>query len=136
MIAATRVDLELARGNPSAARSQADALLKSIGYPQKRDVPLLKVLLPTLARLALTEHDPARAQSYAMDALSIARTVARPGGHSADVGEALLLLCEARQLAGQPAVRSDIERAVGDLQASLGPEHSLTREARALQARL
>ena len=136
MIAAVRVDLELTRGNLSVARSQADALLSSIGYPQKRDIPLLKILLPTLARLALTEGDSARAQSYAMDALSIARTVARPGGHSADVGEALLLLCEARQLTGQPAPQNDIERAVDDLQVSLGPEHSLTREARALQRKL
>jgi len=136
MIAAVRIDLDLTRGNQSVARSQADALLSSIGYPQKRDIPLLKILLPTLARLALTEGDPARAQSYAIDALSIARTVARPGGHSADVGEALLLLCEARQLTGQPAPQHDIERAIGDLQVSLGPEHSLTREARALQRKL
>jgi eukaryotic-like serine/threonine-protein kinase len=136
MVAAARIELELARGNISAARAQADALLSSIDYPQKRDVPLLKILLPTLARLALTEGDPARAQTYAADALGIARTVARPGGHSADVGEASLLLCKARLLAGRPVARSDIAQAVGDLQASLGPEHSLTREARALQTTL
>jgi hypothetical protein len=110
--------------------------LSSIDYPQKRDVPLLETLLPTLARLALTEGDPARAQTYAADALSIARAVARPGGHSADVGEALLLLCKAQQLAGRPAARADIAQAVGDLEASLGREHSLTREARALQTTL
>jgi tetratricopeptide (TPR) repeat protein len=136
MVAAARIELELARDNLSAARAQANAVLSGTGYPQKRDIPLLKVLLPTLARLALAEGDPARAQTYAMDALSIAQTVARPGGHSADVGEALLLLCKARQLAAQPAVRSDIARAVVDLQASLGPEHSLTREARTLQVTL
>ena len=124
---AAHIELELARDNLTAARSLADALLS-----QKQDVPLLKILLPTLSRLALAEGNPARALSYATQALNIARTVARPGGHSADVGEALLLLCKARQLAGQPVARSDIDTAVADLQASLGPEHSLTREARGL----
>jgi len=131
-IAAVRIELELARGNLPAARAQADALLAKIGYPQKRDIPLLKILLPTLARLALAERDSARAQSYAMDALSIARAIARPGSHSADVGEALLLVCKARQLGGEPPGRSDIEEAVGNLQAALGPEHSLTLDAKAM----
>jgi len=134
LIAALRVDLELARGNVSAARTQADALLSSIGYPQKRDIPLLKMLLPTLARLALTEGDAGRAQSYATEALGLAQTVARPGGHSADAGEALMLVCKARQLAGHTVAPSDIERAVNDLELSLGPDHSLTREARTLLA--
>jgi hypothetical protein len=43
-------------------------------------------------------------------------------------------VCEARQIARQKVALSDIERAVSDLQISLGPEHSLTREARALVA--
>jgi Tfp pilus assembly protein PilF len=135
-VAAVGVELALARGNLAMARSQADTLLSTMGYPQKRDVPLLEILLPTLTRIALAEGDSARAQSYATDALSIARGVARPGGHSADVGETLMLLCKARQLAGQPPVRGDIDQAVGDLQASLGAGHSLTREARALQTAL
>jgi hypothetical protein len=63
MVAAARIELELAPGNLSAARAQVDALLSNIDYPQKRDIPLLKILLPTLARLALTEGDPARAQT-------------------------------------------------------------------------
>ncbi|MEA3176559.1 MAG: eukaryotic-like serine/threonine-protein kinase [Gammaproteobacteria bacterium] len=136
MEAEARIELELARGNLTAARAHADALLSSIEYPQKRDVPLLKLLLPTLARLALAEGDPSRAQMYAGDALSIAQTVARPGGHSADVGEALLLLCKAGQLAGRSAARNDVARAFENLQASLGPEHSLTREARAFRTTL
>jgi tetratricopeptide (TPR) repeat protein len=133
MAVEARIELELARGNLPAARVHADALLSSMEYPQKRDVPLLKILLPTLARLALAEGNPSRAQSYAVDALSIARTVARPDGHSADVGEALLLMCKAQHLAGRPITHSDIARAVSDLQTSLGPDHSLTREASALQ---
>jgi eukaryotic-like serine/threonine-protein kinase len=136
MVTAMRIWLELARGNLSSAHSQADKLLASIEYPQKRDVPLLKVLLPTLARLALAQGDAARAQAYAEDALSIAKSVARPGGHSADVGEALLLICQARKLAGRPVGRDDVAGAVSDLQDSLGEEHSLTRDARALQATL
>jgi serine/threonine-protein kinase len=136
MIATMRIWLELARGNLSSASSQAAALLAAIGYPQKRDVPLLKVLLPTLARLALAQGDPARAQTYAEDALSVAQSVARPGGHSADVGEALLLMCKAQKLAGRPVGRDAVTRAVSDLQASLGSEHSLTRDAQALQATL
>lgn len=113
------------------------ALLLSIDDPRKRDIPLLKLLLPTLARLSLAEGDPVRAQTYAADALSIACSVARPGRHSADVGEAMLLLCKARHLAGHDDdARRDIGQALDDLHASLGAEHSLTREARSLRAAL
>jgi serine/threonine protein kinase len=136
-VAAGRIQLELARGNLSSAHAHGDALLSSVDYPRKRDIPLLKLLLPTLARLSLAERDPVRAEAYAKDALTIAHGVARPGGHSADVGEAMLLLCKARQLAGHgEEARRDIGQAAEDLQASLGAEHSLTREARALQAAL
>jgi eukaryotic-like serine/threonine-protein kinase len=135
--AAARVELLLARGDVASARAKADTLLLTINYPQKRDVPILKMLLPTLTRLSMLEGDLTRAQSYAAEALSITQRVARPGGHSADVGEALLLLCKARQLAGRTEeVRHDIARAIDDLQASLGPEHTLTREAKALRAAL
>jgi len=58
MEAEARIELELARGNLTSARAHADALLSSIEYPQKQDVPLLKLLLPTLARLALAEGAP------------------------------------------------------------------------------
>jgi hypothetical protein len=78
-----------------------------------------------------------RAQTYASAALKLADSVARPGGHSADVGEALLLACKARQLAGRPdETRRDIARALENLEGALGPQHSLTREAKALRAAL
>ena len=131
------IELELARGDLAAAHARADALLASIDYPRKQNIPVLKTLLPDLARLALLEHDAARAQAYAAAALRLAESVARPGGHSADVGEALLLACRARQLAGRPdEARRDLARAIENLEGSLGPAHSLTRDAKALRATL
>jgi tetratricopeptide (TPR) repeat protein len=135
-ISAVTVELELARGNLSAARSRADALLASVGYPEKKDLPLLETLLPTLSRVAMAQGDAVRAQSFAKEALSIARSVARPGGHSADVGEASLLLLEAERLGGRRLVGGDLTPAIEDLRQSLGTQHSLTREALALQSKL
>jgi eukaryotic-like serine/threonine-protein kinase len=136
-VAVVRVEFDLARLDVASAHARADALLASIDYPRKRNIPILKALLPPLARLALLEHDFARAQAYATEDLALAQSVARPGGHSADVGEALLLECQSLQLAGHRAeARRDIGRAVENLEDALGAGHSLTREARALQAKL
>jgi Flp pilus assembly protein TadD len=136
-VAVVRVEFDLARGDVASAHARADALLAGIDYPRKRNVPILKALLPPLTRLALLEHHYAQAQAYATEALTLAQSVARPGGHSADVGEALLLECESLQHAGHRAeARREISRAVENLEDALGREHSLTREAKALQAEL
>jgi serine/threonine-protein kinase len=136
-VAVVRVEYDVARGDIASAHARADALLTSIDYPRKRNIPVLKTLLPPLVRLSLLQHDFARAQAYATEALTIAQSVARPGGQSADVGEALLLKCRSLQLAGHAAeARQEIGRAIENLQGALSPGHSLTREAEALRAEL
>jgi serine/threonine-protein kinase len=135
VVVSARVELSLARGDLTTAREHADALLTSTGYPQTQNRPVLKTLLPLRARLSLKEGDFVRAQAEATEALNLARSMARPGDRSADVGEALLLLCKAQQAAGKvDEARRNLPRAIENLERSLGPEHSLTRDARALLA--
>jgi hypothetical protein len=87
----------------------------------------------TMARISLSERDMAKARAYASSALANARLMARPGGHSADVGEALLLLAESNALAGKhDAARRRALEAASQLEVALGTEHSLTRRAKAL----
>jgi eukaryotic-like serine/threonine-protein kinase len=132
-VAAVRVELSMARGDLAAARQQADAVLASTGFPEKQNKPLLKTLLPVLARLSLQEGDPVRAQAHAREALTLAESMARPGNRSAEVGEALLLLSKAQHAAGNAGdARRNLPRAIENLERALGPEHSLTRDARAL----
>jgi serine/threonine-protein kinase len=130
---AAKIELSIAQGELAAARTRGEQLLSSVGYPRQREMTVLKTLLPLMARVAVLERNSAQARTYASAALKIARSVARPGGQSADVGEALLLLAETGALVGdlEPARRAGAE-AVAQLQASLGPGHSLTQRAKAL----
>ncbi|MEP7245842.1 MAG: protein kinase [Gammaproteobacteria bacterium] len=123
--------LDLARGNLPAARRHSDLSLSLAGYgtpePQR---PLARLLL-VAAQVALATRAPGDAERFARDALAIFEPIARGPATSADVGEGLLRLSQARIASGERAeANSLLERAVRCLSNGLGPDHPLTVEAR------
>ncbi len=121
--------LQLARGDAAAVAATVAQALAQPGPPSAA-----RVALHTLdARAALAAGQPERALQRAGQAVALAERVARQPAHSADVGEALLVLARAEQAAGRPAAET-ARRAAEALRASLGASHALTRDALALAA--
>jgi hypothetical protein len=94
--------------------------------------------LSVASQVALLEGRVVGAEQYARDALSLAEPIARGPETSADVGEALLRLVQARVASGASAtdVRPMLERAVRCLTNSLASDHPLTVEARNLLSQI
>jgi tetratricopeptide (TPR) repeat protein len=127
----SRAELDLARGDAEQARKRITVLLTEMGFPERRDAPVLPAALRSAARIELSGGSPAVAQSYAQAAVELARTVARDPEQSADVGEALLLLGLAQRAADNlDAAHQSFQRATVSLTNGLGADHRLTREAR------
>jgi serine/threonine-protein kinase len=120
------------RGELAAARELSAPLLELTGNPQlglalsHDDVLLLR------SRLALPD-DPAAAEHYAEEALHVAESRARKAEDSAEVGEAALVLAQARFSSGDNALAHDAAvRAENILDTTLATDHTLTHTARAL----
>jgi tetratricopeptide (TPR) repeat protein len=126
----SRAELDLALGRPVEARARIAALLTDLGFPERRDGPVLPAALRSAARIELSGGSSAVAEHYARAAVEVAEAVARDPEQSADVGEALLLLGLAQRGAGDlPAARQSLQRAIVSLTNGLGADHRLTREA-------
>jgi eukaryotic-like serine/threonine-protein kinase len=155
-IESLRARLDLARGDIDAAHRHRDAALEFAGYRTEKPLRALARVLLVAAEIAFAEGAGADAERFAGDALAISESVARGLDTSADVGEALLRLAQAR-IAASPAkvtsfagrverasasfdqrtsagadTKSTLERAVRCLTNGLVSNHPLTREARSL----
>jgi tetratricopeptide (TPR) repeat protein len=128
-----QAELDLARGNLEAARHHVDRSLQLAGYHgPKAERSLARVLLVG-AKVALIQGAASTGEQFARDALRIAESIERGPDTSADVGEALLRLGQARLALRAPAdAHPLLERAIRCLTNGLAPEHPLTLEARAL----
>jgi hypothetical protein len=102
--------------------------------PELGMMQFLDDVLLLASRLALLENT-ALAQTYAGEALRIDEARSRGPESSADVGEALLVLAQARFAAGDlTAARDTASRAKRILTRTLSAEHQLTRTATELMS--
>ena len=130
-----RARLDLARGDLVAAHRHRDRALELAGYRSQKPERSLKNTLLAASRVALAEGAAAEAEQFARDALAIVEPLARGPYTSADVGEALLRLAQARMTSGTSAdTKPMLERAVQCLTNGLEANHPLTVEARSLLA--
>jgi len=128
--------LALGRGDMKSAHYHSEHALTLGGYGiARRERGLAKVLM-IASRVALAEHEIPNAERFARDALSIGEPVARGPYTSADVGEALLRLAQARKVSDAADIRALLERAVKSLTNGLASDHPLTAEARALLSKM
>jgi serine/threonine-protein kinase len=135
-----RAVVELGRGDREGAQAAVAALLGDIGYPDSAKVHAFQTAdlqLLLAARIELEGGDAAEAARLSTLALELATDVARDPQRSATVGEARLLLARAReQQHDRVGARLAIRGAAEGLASGLAPEHPLTLEAAALEARL
>ena len=130
-----RADLQLAQGHPEDARRTLDSLLPQLRQPQGDRRTLLPWALQRSTRVALAQSRYADAVGLASELLQEAERRARNPEASADVGEASLLLAQAKGASGdKPGMQDAARAAVRSLSASLGRDHALTREGYTLLA--
>ena len=129
-----RAELMLAQGRAIDARRQIDPLLSKVRDADSGGKTYLGATLLLAGRIAIAEGRAADAEGYAKEALAEAEAAARSADSSADVGEALLVLAQARHARGDGAGTHEASsRAVVSLTNSLGADAQLTREALALR---
>jgi eukaryotic-like serine/threonine-protein kinase len=127
--------LDSARQDWSSAHRRRDRALQLAGYHRTTSPVTQARVLQMAAAAALAEHDTANAEQFAKEALVLFEGLARGPDTSADVGEALMHLAQARMdEASKVEIRSLLTRAVRCLSNGLAPDHPLTLEARALLA--
>jgi len=127
-------ELALARRDFELARRHRDHFLQLADYHGTQSNHALPRVLLVAARIGLAEGAAADAERFARDGLRLAEAKSRGVDTSADVGEALLRISEARLLGNARAeVRSTLARADRCLTAALGEDHPLTIEARNLR---
>jgi eukaryotic-like serine/threonine-protein kinase len=135
-IESLKARLDLAHGHIDSARRHRDMALEFAGYRTEKPLRSLARVLLVAAEIALAEGAGVDAERFASDALAIGESVARGPDTSADVGEALLRLAQARiAVSGRiemAPTQSILERAVRCLTNGLDSNHPLTREARSL----
>jgi eukaryotic-like serine/threonine-protein kinase len=131
-VESSRARLELSRGNLAVAHQHSELALQNAGYGAANPDRMLKSALLIAAQIALAQHAGAEAERFAREALALSEPVARDPNSSADVGEALLRIAQARDLSGSPAAdaKALLTRAVQCLSNGLRPDHPLTVEAR------
>ena len=111
-----------------------DQSLAEFGYPKADPVPFLSAALTTAAQIYAKAGQLNEAESFATAALKFSEGIARDPRQSADVGEALLVLAAVKRARGdETTAQSYVQRATEALSNSLGQEHSLTRQASAMQ---
>ncbi|MEN3353947.1 MAG: eukaryotic-like serine/threonine-protein kinase, partial [Betaproteobacteria bacterium] len=132
-VEAELAQLDLMRGEHESADRHRDRSLELAGYHGQQPERCLAKILLAAGQMALAEGAPTQAERFAHDALAISDLVARGADTSADVGEALLRLAQARLASGSKAeIQPLLERAVRCLTNGLGANHPLTVEARTL----
>jgi non-specific serine/threonine protein kinase/serine/threonine-protein kinase len=126
-----RAELALELGRGEEARALIADVLSRMGFPERRDAPVLAVALRTAARIELEAGSAERAEELAAAALAIDAAVARDVAQSADAGESLLLLGLAQRARARLAeARDSLTRAEAALGNALGRGHALTLAAR------
>jgi len=131
--AGLRAQLLLARGAHADAARTIDAELTRIGQPGKDSNALAATLMLGARVHAATGDELPQATRLAQAAVGVAERIARVPQHSADVGEALLVLAQAQRRSGDVASSAaTAQRAALSLANGLGPQHALTLEAQAL----
>lgn len=133
-IESLRARMGVARGDIEAARRHRDTALDFAGYRTQEPQRSLAGVLLVAAEVALAQDSGTDAQRFAGDALAISEAVASGPDMSADVGESLLRLAQARIASGAGVDAASLERAVRCLTNGLQGNHPLTREARELLA--
>jgi len=129
-------ELALARHDIELAHRYRDEFLQLADYRGKQTNHALPRVLIVAARIALAEGAAADAERFARDGLRLAQRKSRGPDTSADVGEALLRISQARLLANPGAdVGSMLGRADRCLTAALDANHPLTIEVRKLGKR-
>jgi serine/threonine protein kinase len=123
-----RGQLQLGRGEAEAALQSANASLAANREAENgRDA---RASLNLAARASLVLGKPEDAEKFAQQALKIAEAVARGPDTSADVGEALLLVAQAKIAEGHPTeARFLLERSARCLTNGFGAHHPRTEEA-------
>ena len=130
----TQAEIHLVDGNLEQARAAIDRSLAEFGYPKADPAPFLSAALTTAAQIYAKAGQLNQAESFASAALELAEGIARDPRQSADVGEALLVLASVKRARGdETTAQSYVQRATEALSNSLGQEHSLTRQANAMQ---
>ena len=128
-----RVGLLAAQGRLDDAHLMIAALVANLhGYPQGADsLPGAQKLN---ADIALAQHHYAESRDLATLSLNAFSARAREPGHSADVGEAALILAQARvALDDMPGAREAARQAAASLAYGLGEQSDLTKRAAALR---
>jgi eukaryotic-like serine/threonine-protein kinase len=124
----TRAELLLAQNRLEEARQQIDSTLETLHAANLSYIQGFGLL--AASRIAAAQARFADAEGSATQALQVFTNLARKPELSADVGEALLLVADARRGRGDlEGARDAAGRAAVALEASLGPDHSLTHEA-------
>lgn len=133
-LARTRAELALLQGDWAAAERFVDQSLEMFGYPSSStNPPGLSAALLAAASVELALNRSKEAESFANAALQLSESIARDPNQSADVGEALFALASIRREQGDHAASvAYAERALEALSTALGPDHRLTRSARAM----
>jgi tetratricopeptide (TPR) repeat protein len=128
-----RAQLLLAQGRLQTAQLQIDSALMGLRGEATGAATYVGTALLTASRIARAQRRFGDAERFASDALKPFERLARQPEQSADVGEALLLIAQARRESGDASgARAFAVRARVSLESGLGPGHSLTRAAVAL----
>jgi serine/threonine protein kinase/tetratricopeptide (TPR) repeat protein len=126
----TQARLGFARGDLQSAQAHLQKSLQLSGYHTPKPGRALPKVLLTASQFALAQGNTTDAEQFAQDGLRIYEAIARGPETSADVGEALLRLAQARLRAGShPETKQLLERAVRCLSNGLTADHPLTLEA-------
>jgi serine/threonine-protein kinase len=131
---AVRTRILLARRLDVAAVQTITAELSRLGYPENAQVsPALGAALRIATRAHAEAGAVLKSMQLARAAVNVAERTALDSARSADLGEALMLLANAQQRAGDIAAsRESAHRAAECLANGLGADHRRTLEARAL----
>lgn len=121
----------LARGRLPEARQEIETALGDLHkVAGSHDALYLGSAMLISSRIAAAEARYPDAEQTATNALHLFEQRARSPDMSADVGEALLVLAHERRAQGDSKGAADLaRRAQSCLEAALGPEHPLTRNA-------
>jgi len=131
LITARQAQLAGASGDVSSMTKLRSQALKLAGYGSPKHQHSLARVLLICAQLALAQSEPELAEEWSTDALALSEALARQPDSSADVGESLLRLAQARAALGKSSQAAPLlERAVRCITNGLSADHALTAEAR------
>lgn len=131
--AGVRARLLLLRGAAAEAARAVEAELAQIGPPSGRSSHAALATTLLGARAHAAAGDASRALQLAHSAVKLAQGIARQPLHSADAGEALLVLAQVQQQMGDATGSAATARqALLSLAQGLGAHHALTVQARSL----